>query len=184
MTYPQNRRSALQVFLTLLSFSLLTGCSEECECPDFKKAKAILEPVEGSNVRGVVTFTEENNGVKIVANFTGLTPGEHGLIIHEGSSCRGIGASEAGTHFNPYNAPHAGPNDSPRHVGDLGNVKADSNGRAHLERVDFVIRLDGSESILGKAIVVHKYRDDYISQPTGNTGPGLACGLIFPTEAH
>ena len=169
--------------MVLLSFLLLTGCSEECDCPDFKAAKAIVEPVDGSNVKGVVTFIEEKRGVKVVADFTGLTPGEHGLIIHESSACSGAGSADAGRHFNPSRTPHAGPNDSPRHAGDLGNVKAGSNGKAHLERLDFVIRLDGPDSILGKAIVIHKYRDDYISQPTGNTGPGLGCGLIFPTES-
>ncbi|CRX38200.1 superoxide dismutase family protein [Estrella lausannensis] len=184
MIQPAKKRLALTALsMAIATFSLLTGCSEECECPDFKKAKALLEPIDGSNVKGVVTFIEEKRGVKIIADFTGLTPGEHGLIIHESNACSGPGAMDAGRHFNPSKAPHAGPNDSPRHAGDLGNVKADSKGKAHLERLDFVIRLDGPESILGKAIVVHKYRDDYISQPVGNTGAGLACGLIFPTES-
>lgn len=175
-----NLRAVKAIALTfLMTFS---GCSNDCDCPDFKQAKAILEPVEGSAVKGVVTFKEEKKGVKIVADFTGLTPGEHGLIIHEFGECKGAGAVDAGRHHNPNKAPHAGPNDSPRHSGDLGNVKADGRGKAHMERIDFVIRLDGPESILGKSIVVHKYRDDYISQPSGNTGPGQACGIIFPTE--
>lgn len=139
-----------------------------------------MEPVDESGVRGFVIFSEEKRGVKIIGEFSGLTPGEHGLHIREFGDCGGRGAASAGGHFNPQNAPHGGPYDSPGHVGDLGNVRANYRGKARFERIDFVITLDGSESVVGKSIVITKFRDDYFSQPSGNSGPGVACGIISP----
>jgi superoxide dismutase, Cu-Zn family len=168
---------------TLLVFIcfFLGSCSSQ-NPTQYKSAGAILEPVDGSNVRGSVLFTEENGGIKITAWFTGLTPGEHGLAIHEHGDCGGKGAANAGLNFNPDHSPHAGPFDSPGMVGDLGNVYADWRGRASLERRDFVIAFEGQNSIIGKSVVVHRYRDDYRSQPSGNVGPGVACGVILPID--
>lgn len=167
--------------LFLLIFCLfLESCTRDC--PQYKHAKAVLEPVDDSGVRGVVIFSEEARGIRIIAEFSGLTPGDHGLHVHEFGDCSGKGAENAGGHFNPGHTQHGGPHDSPGHVGDLGNVRANSSGRARLDRMDFVISLDGTESILGKSVIIHKFRDDYLTQPSGNTGPGVACGLIFPTE--
>jgi Cu-Zn family superoxide dismutase len=133
-------------------------------------------------VQGVVTFSEVRGGIRIVANIEGLIPGKHGFHIHEHGACNGTNEENAGGHFNPDDHPHAGPNDSPRHAGDLGNLVADLSGRAHYDRLDFVITLDGHESIVGRSVVIHKYPDDLISQPSGNTGPAVACGVIIPFQ--
>jgi len=155
----------------------LASCSSENN-HTLKKAEAILEPVDESGVRGHVFFVEGESGVSITGSFTGLTPGEHGIHVHESGDCGGVGAANAGRHFNFDNSPHGGPYDSPGHAGDLGNVTADKNGNARISRRDFVITLDGPRSVVGKAIVIHKFRDDFRSQPSGNVGPGVACGLI------
>lgn len=146
------------------------------------EAKAEVNPSSGSKVRGTVTFTQVDGGVKIVGDFEGLTPGKHGFHVHEKGDCSAHDGSSAGAHFNPTNQPHGGPDSSARHVGDLGNVKADANGKAHYERIDSVISLNGENSILDKSIVIHQDPDDYTTQPTGNSGARVGCGVIHAVK--
>lgn len=143
------------------------------------EAKAEVHSSSGSKVKGVVTFTQvDGGGVKIVADFEGLTPGKHGFHIHEKGDCSAHDGSSAGGHFNPTNQPHGGPDSEKRHAGDLGNVKADESGKAHYERIDTVISLNGDQSIVEKSIVIHQDPDDYTTQPTGNSGARIGCGVI------
>lgn len=146
-----------------------------------QKAKAILKPTKNSQVHGVVLFSALADGVKIVADVDGLTPGNHGFHIHEKGDCSAADGSSAGGHFNPDNKKHGAPDSAIRHVGDLGNLEADETGHAHYERIDTVIALDGPHSIIGRSIIVHTDPDDFTTQPTGNSGPRVACGLI---ESH
>ncbi|MCA0270300.1 MAG: superoxide dismutase family protein [Bacteroidetes bacterium] len=142
-------------------------------------ASATLEPRSGSTVNGTVSFTQEATGVRVVANFAGLTPGEHGFHVHENGDCSAPDGSSAGGHFNPTSALHGHQTDpaTGRHQGDLGNLTADENGSATLDLTDNVLMLDGPNSIVGKAVIVHDKPDDY-SQPTGNAGGRVACGVI------
>ncbi len=142
------------------------------------KAIAVLHPTEGSKVEGTVTFTKTGEGVKIVADFTGLTPGKHGFHIHEFGDCSAPDGKSAGGHFNPTNNPHAGHDADTRHVGDLGNVEADSSGKAHLELTDKMMTMSGEKSIIGRGFIVHEKADDLKSQPTGDAGGRVACGVI------
>ena len=141
-------------------------------------AVATLKAVDKDGVRGTVTFTEVAQGVKIVADIDGLTPGTHGFHVHEHGSCGGKEASEAGAHYNPTNMEHGAPDRSIRHVGDLGNLIADEKGHAHYERVDRVIKLRGSQSIIGRTVIVHADADDFTSQPAGASGTKISCGVI------
>lgn len=141
-------------------------------------AVAIVKPLPGNKVRGKVTFTKLAEGVKVVADFDGLSPGQHGFHVHEHGSCGGEEASEAGAHFNPTNQPHGAPDKSVRHVGDLGNLFAGEDGHAHYERVDRQIALEGKNSIIGRSIIVHLNPDDYETQPAGASGAKIACGII------
>jgi Cu-Zn family superoxide dismutase len=141
-------------------------------------AVAVLHPTEGNQVNGKVTFTKTSKGVKVVADIQGLEPGKHGFHIHEFGDCTAADATSAGGHYNPTDQPHAAPTDNKRHVGDLGNIEAKSNGSAHLETVDKVLSLKGSHSIIGRAVVVHAGEDDLKSQPTGDAGGRLACGVV------
>lgn len=142
-------------------------------------ASATLEPRSGSTVNGTVSFTQEATGVRVVANFAGLTPGDHGFHVHETGDCSAPDGSSAGGHFNPAASPHGHQTDAAaaRHEGDLGNLTADASGNATLDLTDNVLALDGPNSIVGKAVIVHEKPDDY-SQPTGNAGGRIACGVI------
>jgi Cu-Zn family superoxide dismutase len=84
----------------------------------------------------------------------------------------------AGGHFNPEGKSHGAPMDMSRHMGDMGNLEADESGKAHLEYVDATLQLNGPDSILGRSLIIHKNEDDLKTQPTGNAGPRVACGVI------
>jgi Cu-Zn family superoxide dismutase len=142
------------------------------------KAIAVLHPTAGNNVTGLVTFTKSGYEVKVVADVTGLTPGKHGFHIHEFGDCSSSDGNSAGGHFNPTHKQHGAPDASDRHAGDLGNIEADASGKAHLEWSDTVMKLSGADSIVGHAVIVHEKVDDLKTQPTGNAGGRLACGVI------
>lgn len=142
------------------------------------KAICVLHPTDGNNVSGTVTFTREGENVKIVADIEGLTPGKHGFHIHEFGDCSASDGTSAGGHFNPDNTKHGAPDDEIRHVGDLGNVEAGEDGKAHLEITDAMVSMQGDHSIIGRAVVIHAGEDDFTSQPTGAAGSRLACGVI------
>jgi Cu-Zn family superoxide dismutase len=170
-------------FIALI-FLLAAGFSAQSQTPAEKpagplKAVAVLHPTSGSKVSGTVTFTEEADGVKVRAEITGLTPGNHGFHVHEFGDCSAADASSAGAHFNPTHKPHAGPDTPERHVGDMGNVQADVSGKATLEYVDHQISLTNDErSVIGRSVVVHAKADDLKSQPSGDSGARVACGVI------
>ena len=142
------------------------------------KAIAVLHPTAGNNVTGLVTFTKSGDAVKVVADVAGLTPGKHGFHVHEFGDCSSSDGSSAGGHFNPTHKQHGAPDASDRHAGDLGNIEADASGKAHLEWSDKVMKLSGADSIVGHAVIVHEKTDDLKTQPTGNAGGRLACGVI------
>jgi len=116
--------------------------------------------------------------VRVEGAFTGLSPGSHGFHIHEKGDCSAPDATSAGGHFNPTGMPHAGPADPNRHVGDFGNLEADASGNAYYSRALSSISLEGDSSIIGKAIVIHAKPDDLKTQPSGNSGDRVGCGVI------
>lgn len=142
------------------------------------KAVCIVQPLGDSKVTGKVTFTQQKDGVEVVAELTGLAPGEHGFHVHEFGDCSMADGVCAGGHFNPTGAPHGGPEAEQRHVGDLGNVKADQSGKAMYKRVDKMIALNGPNSIIGRSVIVHAGADDLKTQPSGNAGARIGCGVI------
>ena len=148
------------------------------------KALAVLQATEGDKVKGIVTFTEVADGVRVDANITGLTPGKHGFHVHQYGDCSSADgsaapASAAGDHFNPGNNPHAAPDAKQRHEGDMGNIEADASGLAKLNYIDHSLSLaDGEKSIIGRAVIVHEKADDLKSQPSGEAGARIACGVI------
>lgn len=152
--------------------------AEESIRPDVERAVAVLHPTDGSSVRGVVRFTRENDGVRISAEISGLSPGRHGFHIHEYGDLTDPKAESAGGHYNPTGAKHGAPTDDERHAGDLGNIEAGADGVAVLEMKDPRIELTGARSILGRAVVVHEKTDDFQSQPTGDAGGRLAAGVV------
>lgn len=165
----------IAVFMATSACPVLAG---ETDGAKIKKAVAVLHPTQGNHVRGTVYFSRIKNGVKVEADITGLSAGKHGFHIHEFGACTASDATSAGGHFNPENQPHAGPYQTKRHVGDLGNIEADNSGNAHYERTDTQLKFDGRDSIIGRGVIVHAGEDDLVSQPSGNAGPRVACGVI------
>ncbi|RPI73967.1 MAG: superoxide dismutase family protein [Ignavibacteriales bacterium] len=145
---------------------------------DFTRAVCVLHPTEGNEVKGLITFTKEGENIKVVAHIQNLPPGSHGFHIHEFGDCSAPDAASAGSHFNPANTQHGARTDSTRHAGDFGNIEADENGNAHLEFTDSFIAFTGNNSIIGKGVIVHEKADDFKTQPTGDAGGRLACGVI------
>ena len=142
-------------------------------------AIAMVEGLGEHKVKGKVTFTQKEDGVEIVGEFTGLQPGQHGFHVHEFGDCSMADGKCAGGHFNPTKMPHAGPDDAKRHVGDLGNLKADSTGNASYKRIDSMITLNGPHSVIGRSVIVHAKPDDFkTQQPPGNAGDRIGCGVI------
>ncbi|MEP0547837.1 MAG: superoxide dismutase family protein [Rhodothermales bacterium] len=143
-------------------------------------AVATLSPTEGNDVRGRVTFADTPDGVRIVAEISGLSEGMHGFHVHETGDCSAPDATSAGGHFNPDDTPHGAP-EAPapeRHDGDLGNLEAGADGIARYERIDPNVALSGPASVIGKAVIVHAGQDDFTSQPSGDAGGRVACGVI------
>src|SRR6266496_5342535 len=174
---PSRASLIVLTFLLFAGFSVPAQTEEKPSAP--LKAIAVLHPTAGNKVSGTVTFTEEADGVKVHADLTGLTPGNHGFHVHEFGDCSAADGSSAGAHFNPTNKPHAGPDDTERHVGDMGNVEADASGKAKLEYLDHHISLTNDQSsVIGRSVVVHAKADDLKSQPAGDSGARIACGVI------
>jgi len=143
------------------------------------EASAVLLPTQGSETRGTLRFLQKADLVVVTGKITGISPGPHGLHIHEKGDCSSPDAMSAGGHFNPTLSPHGSPTDFGRHAGDLGNVLADATGVA-----EFTLEARGlavgpeSHSVVGRSVIVHAGEDDLKSQPGGKSGARLACGLI------
>ena len=148
------------------------------QAPPAAKATVKLAPTANQTARGEVTLTAEPGGVHVVGSFSGLVLGEHGFHVHEKGDCSAPDGTSAGGHFNPATQPHAAREATARHVGDLGNLKADPYGLARVDFVDKTLSLSGPNSIIGKAVIIHEKADDFTTQPTGNAGARQACGVI------
>lgn len=142
------------------------------------KAVAQLHATDGNQILGTVMFEKVSGGINVAANVTGLEEGEHGFHIHQFGDCTAADQTSAGGHYNPYDMEHGAPTDSVRHMGDMGNLLADADGNATLENLDQVIELNGTNSIIGRAVIIHGGTDDFTSQPSGAAGPRIACGVI------
>ena len=175
------KQSWALIVITLI-LSAGAGCKQDSGVADKAETRAnaiaVLYPLGDSDVSGTVTFTRVENGIQVMAVIRGLEPGLHGFHIHEFGDCSAPDGKSAGGHFNPAGAPHGGPMSAKRHVGDLGNITADASGQAQLEVVDPYLELEGLNSIIGRAVVVHGKVDDLTSQPSGAAGARIACGVI------
>ena len=142
-----------------------------------QRATTTLEPTKGNQTAGTVTFVQRGDKVHVVADIKGLTPNaEHGFHVHEKGDCSSGDGMSTGGHFNPDGVAHGA---GAGHAGDMPNLKADANGNAKVafDATKMTVA-DGKSSIVGKGLIVHKDPDDYKTQPTGNAGARLACGVI------
>jgi Cu-Zn family superoxide dismutase len=163
--------------LSLLSGTLVAQMNHMSDSTAMKGI-AVITPTKGNKVSGIVRFQEVSGGVRVVADITGLTPGKHGFHIHEYGDCSADDGTSAGGHFNPAKMQHGSPASMERHAGDLGNIEADADGKAHLDYVDTKISFTGASSIIGRSVVIHEKEDDLKTQPTGAAGARVGCGAI------
>lgn len=141
-------------------------------------AKALLKGGAAGMGDGEVTFEEMNDGLMVHVVASGLAPGStHGFHVHEKGQCTPPDFASAGGHFNPAHHAHGGP-ETERHAGDMPNVVADAAGRVDQRMMLHGAVLHGAEGVVGHAVVLHAAPDDYHTQPTGNSGPRVSCGVI------
>ena len=163
--------------IALLSISLLVALY--CAHTKQPMAMAMLQPSTGSTAHGAVHFNQMADGtVDVQIDLSGVPPGVHGFHVHDKGDC-GDNGMAAGGHFNPMNMQHAAPDAASHHAGDFGNVTAEANGEIHTHFNTHSITLGpGMTSAGGHAVILHANPDDLTTQPTGNAGPRIACGLI------
>ena len=180
-----------KLFLALVSVAFLAaGCTQQTEddsqgqeemmqeTSSFTKAVAHIHAKGDGQPLGSVTFEQAEGGVNVIAQLSGLDEGKHGFHIHQYGDCTAEDLTSAGGHYNPYNMQHGAPTDSLRHMGDMGNLPVGPEGNGTLDYLDTVIELNGPNSIIGRAIIIHSGADDFTSQPSGAAGERIACGVI------
>ena len=143
-------------------------------------ASATLQSASGSQVRGTVKFTQiGENRVRVTGDISGHTPGPKGFHIHEKGDCSSPDAMSSGGHFNPAKARH-GASPTSGHAGDMGNLNVSGAGTATIDMVleGLTVSRDAPNGVIGRAVVVHAQQDDLKTDPTGNAGGRVACGVI------
>ena len=162
----------------LTAAALLAACQSTSD--PAPRATAALQPTKGNKAFGEATFEQAGNKVRVIVFAQGLRPdAEHGFHIHEAGDCSSEDGMSAKGHFNPHGKPHGDPKSAERHAGDLPSLKAAKDGRARLDvTVDAITLGAGAASIVGRGLIIHADPDDYKTQPTGNAGARLACGVI------
>ena len=173
-----SRRTAAAVLASAGTMLLLAGCAS---VGGGSAATAVaLEARSASSVAGNLKLRDSSAGLRITGEVSGLKPGsEHGFHIHEKGDCSAADASSAGGHFNPAGVPHGRMGAGAHHAGDMPNIKADARGVAKVDQtVAGVTLAAGPNGAAGRALVVHRDPDDYSSQPAGNAGPRVACGVV------
>lgn len=164
------------VIAILAGSAVVAGAAEKG-----RTAAASLIDAKGKQV-GTAQFTEKKGGVEVTVKVSGLAPGKHGFHLHEKGTCDPPGFSTAGAHFNPFGKHHGSRNPSGKHAGDLPNLEVKQDGTAELTALAEEVSLgSGAGSLLrkgGTALVIHAGPDDEKSDPTGNSGDRIACGVV------
>ena len=158
--------------------TMLAACQTTPDDPP--RANAALQPTKGNKAFGEATFEQVGDKVRIIVFTQNLPPErELGFHIHEAGDCSSGDGMSAKGHFNPHGKPHGNPQSGERHAGDLPSLKVEKNGRAKLDvTVDGISIGSGPGNIVGRGLIIHAQADDYKTQPTGNAGARLACGVI------
>jgi superoxide dismutase, Cu-Zn family len=176
----QENRTAIPFVRALTSAALLLGLLA-CATPrPDVVATARLEPTRGNTAAGLLRFVQNGDKVQVSGEVSGLKPGaEHGFHVHEKGDCASGDGMSTGGHFNPVASAHGQYGHGAHHVGDLPSLKADAQGVAKIDFTSTSLTLKpGASSIVDKGLIVHRDPDDYKTQPTGNSGPRVACAVI------
>ena len=169
------RKQSMLIVLPLLA--ALAACAGSGSGD--RSAEAVLRATQGNVANGKVSFHQAGDGVLMTAKLSGLTPGAHGFHIHEKGDCSAPDATSAGGHFNPTGKPHGHPDQADHHVGDMPQLVADASGNASLNaKLPGLVIGEGGSGIIGRGVIVHAAPDDFKTQPTGNSGARVACGVI------
>ena len=194
----------LQVFLGMGFLLLNTACDNKNETvvvqsnedsiavmedelhvnPDMEEQKVLsydFSSASDSNLAGTATFTQMDNEVKLEVNLEGITPGDHAIHVHEKGDCSAPDASSAGGHWNPTGDEHGKFDMEPFHMGDIGNLTADADGKASLifSTDKWCLDCDDeTKNLMGKSLIIHESVDDFTSQPTGDAGGRIGCLVI------
>ena len=155
----------------------LAGCATPAVGPT---ASADLMPTNGNTANGTVQFVQLGGAVRVSGTIKGLQPNtEVGFHIHEKGDCSSGDGMSAGGHFNPTGKPHGHAGEPASHAGDLPSLRADATGTATFAAELRSIAVgSGPTDVVGRGLIVHRDKDDYVTQPTGNAGPRLACAVI------
>ena len=166
------------VTIPIVALAVATGGASLAKDKDAPEAVANLESRSDSKAVGTASFSMKNGKVHMKVEMTGLTPGPHAIHLHDKGDCSAPDAASAGGHWNPTEQPH-GKSDAPRHhAGDLPSLRADASGTVKFSVEASAFRVgSGPNDVIGKGLIVHRDPDDY-SQPSGNSGPRLACAVI------
>ena len=166
-----------RVLAPIAAAVLLFACAS---APSGPSASAQLQPTRGNTTSGEVRFTQQGDKVLVTGEIRGLRPnGEHGFHIHDKGDCSSGDGMSAGGHFNPMGKAHGAHGSGEQHVGDLPSLKADANGVTRLNFESSTLSVgSGASDIIGHGLIVHRDPDDFKTQPTGNSGPRLACAAI------
>ncbi len=145
-----------------------------------RRAEAVIEGKSGSKLTGHAMFIMKKDTVKLELTVENAPPGTHAVHLHEKGDCSAPDAMSAGPHWNPTNAAHGQWGHNPFHRGDIGNIEVgkDGKGRTTLETDLWSIGGKPETDVLGRAIVVHAGPDDFVTQPTGNAGGRIGCGVV------
>ena len=163
--------------ILLACAALLGACASTAPGP---RASAQLQPTTGNTASGSVSFVQTGSKVLVNGEVRGLKPNaEHGFHVHEKGDCSSGDGMSTGGHFNPTGGPHGNHGMGMHHAGDLPSLKADASGVARFSFDSSTIAVGaGVTDIVGKGLIVHRDPDDYKTQPTGNSGPRLACAVV------
>jgi Cu-Zn family superoxide dismutase len=175
-----NQRRLIATGTALLASALLAACASMGGKPSTAVELVPTAAITPNPTRGTVTFTALEHGVRVSGEVRGLVPGsEHGFHIHEKGDC-GDNGNASGGHFNPTGGTHGKFAAPGSHAGELPSLRADANGMARFSVEDHAISLTpgAANSVVGRALVVHRDPDDFTTQPAGNSGPRIACAVI------
>jgi superoxide dismutase, Cu-Zn family len=170
------------VLIIVISAVLIFATTVNAQGNTTYHATAIMNDSKGNTI-GLATFTQDSCGpVHIEVSVSGLTPGLHGIHIHDKGICIGPSFTSAGKHYNPLGKEHGLLNPKGPHAGDLPNLEVGADGKGYMNVTTRLVTLSPGPTTLftanGTSLVIHADPDDLITDPAGNSGARIACGVI------